>query len=289
MNRLITSIATAMLLACSSARSASAFVAPPNHSYAAAHHRSSPSIQDNIHTSSSSSSFSSVISTNNNKLLGRSSSFRCHTKLNAAAGTLAAIGAFYKSSPLVAGFLTASTKACVADSMAQYRDVCTTKFDIKRNIAMVLYSGTVLGMLCAIMYNRIFPVIFASEAAKARPFILAIKMTLFDGFINAPLLWLPPAYIAQALIYQYPKREAIQKYVTDVRENGLLKKYWSLWLPASLTNFMFVPPHFRVAFVAGVSFFWMIVLSLVANKSDQDVDSCPLEPEPRMLAPRAMD
>jgi len=150
---------------------------------------------------------------------------------------------------------------------------------------MVLYSGTVLGTLCAIMYNQIFPVLFAGET---NPLVLAVKMTLFDGFINAPLIWLPPAYIAQALVYNYPKREAIQKYVTDVKENGLLKKYWSLWLPASFANFMFVPAHFRVAFVAAVSFFWMIVLSLVANKKG-DQESCPVEPEPRLLAPRAMD
>ena len=287
MNLRINSIAAALLLVCGSTRSASAFVTP-NQFHA---QRSSPSAQD-IHTATSTSPFS-VISINK---LGRNRSHTnsCKaTELGAALlppGKLAAIGIgiakFYKASPLVAGFLTASTKACVADSMAQYRDVCTTKFDFKRNLAMVLYSGTVLGTFCAIMYNQIFPVIFAGET---NPVVLAVKMTLFDGFINAPLIWLPPAYIAQALIYKYPKREAIQKYVTDVKENGLLKKYWSLWLPASLTNFMFVPAHFRVAFVAGVSFFWMIILSLVANKGDQDVESCPVEPEPRLLAPRAMD
>lgn len=175
------------------------------------------------------------------------------------------IGKFYKASPLIACFLTASTKACFADSMAQYRDATTTKFDIKRNLAMILYSGTILGLFCSVMYNQLFPILFAGET---NPVLLAIKMALFDGFINAPLLWLPPAYIAKALIYNKPKREALQKYVRDVRENGLLKKYWSLWLPASLTNFLFVPPHFRVAFVAGVSFFWMILLSVVANSND---------------------
>lgn len=98
-------------------------------------------------------------------------------------------------------------------------------------------------------------------------------MTLFDGFINAPLIWLPPAYIAQAVVFQKSKREALQKYITDVRDNGLLKKYWSVWLPASLANFLFVPAHFRIAFAAGVSFFWMIILSLVANNNDQEVES----------------
>mmetsp|Transcript_9267 Transcript_9267/g.15253 ORF Transcript_9267/g.15253 Transcript_9267/m.15253 type:complete len:260 (+) Transcript_9267:79-858(+) len=178
------------------------------------------------------------------------------------------IGKFYKASPLIACFLTASTKACFADSMAQYRDSTTTKFDIKRNLAMILYSGTILGLFCSVMYNQLFPIMFAGET---NPLLLAIKMALFDGFINAPLIWLPPAYIAKALIYNQPKRKALQKYVTDVKENGLLKKYWSLWLPASLTNFLFVPAHFRVTFVAGVSFFWMIMLSIVANNNEEEV------------------
>ena len=180
----------------------------------------------------------------------------------------------------------------IADSIAQHLDVCNDEFDIKRCGAMVLYSGVILGLCCEVMFNHLFPIIFRGET---NPLVLAVKMALFDVFVNAPLLWLPPAYIVQALAYRYPKREAIQRYIADVKENGLLKKYWSLWLPASLTNFLFVPAHFRVAFVAAVGFFWMIILSLVANESNgsQDVDTCPIEcpqePEPKMDYPRAME
>ena len=74
--------------------------------------------------------------------------------------------------------------------------------------------------------------------------------------------------IAKAIVYRYPKRDGIKKYMTDIKDNGLLKKYWSVWLPASLINFLFVPAHFRIAFVAAVSFFWMIILSIVANNND---------------------
>mmetsp|Transcript_10008 Transcript_10008/g.15014 ORF Transcript_10008/g.15014 Transcript_10008/m.15014 type:complete len:290 (+) Transcript_10008:83-952(+) len=196
----------------------------------------------------------------------------------------AGIAKFYKTSPLLAGFLTCSTKAAFADSLAQYRDVCTTKFNCKRNIAMVLYSGIILGISCEIMYNRIYPFLFGAE----QTFAVAIKKVLFDGFVTAPTFWLPPAYIAQALVYRYPIRDAMQKYITDIKENGLLKKYWSLWIPVSTINFLYMPPHFRIAFVAAVSFFWMIILSVVANK-EQDPDSCPLEPEPAMMNPRALD
>ena len=71
----------------------------------------------------------------------------------------ASISGFYKAFPLLAGFLTCSTKASIADSMAQYSSREEgSKFSLKRNLAMVLYSGVVLGMLCEIMYNNIFPI-----------------------------------------------------------------------------------------------------------------------------------
>eukprot|EP00984_Skeletonema_dohrnii_P008169 scaffold3003_cov104-Skeletonema_dohrnii-CCMP3373.AAC.2 len=259
MNRLLV-----LLLACSLAGSTTSAFTTPSRGGSLLHHQTPsryvPSHQD--------------LCTRPRGRSHATTSSKRHTKLSAALlppGKFTAIGMgigkFYKASPLIAGFLTASTKACFADSMAQYRDTGTTKFDIKRNLAMVLYSGTILGLCCAVMYNQVFPIMFAGET---NPLLLAIKMTLFDGFINAPLIWLPPAYIAKALIYNQPKREALQKYVTDVKENGLLKKYWSLWLPASLTNFLFVPAHFRVAFVAGVSFFWMIMLSIVANNNGEE-------------------
>ena len=76
------------------------------------------------------------------------------TSLAAIPINTSTITKFYKGFPLIAGFMTAGTKAFLADSLAQYKDVCTTKFNFKRNLAMVLYSGTILGCTCEIMYNR---------------------------------------------------------------------------------------------------------------------------------------
>jgi hypothetical protein len=199
--------------------------------------------------------------------------------------SLASISTFYKTFPLLAGFATCSVKASMADSLAQWRDTCTTKFSIRRNISMMLYSGSVLGISCEIMYNRVFPLMFGAEKTMSN----IVKMTLFDGFINAPFLWLPPAYIIQAVLYGYPKREALKKYVKDVRENGLLTKYWSLWLPVSFLNFSIVPPHYRIVFVAVVSFFWMIILSVAASKDQQHPESCSVEEEPVLKNPRALE
>jgi len=175
----------------------------------------------------------------------------------------AAVNGFYKGFPILAAFATCGIKGGLADRVVQWRDVSVTKFSIKRNLAMALYSGTVLGILCEITYNRIYPIIFGTEAKMAR----IVKMVLFDAFVGAPIIWLPPAYFMQALVQRYPQRDALKKYIKDVRENGLLTKYWSVWLPATSFNFSVVPTHFRIAFVAVVSFFWLLVLSFVSNKA----------------------
>jgi protein Mpv17 len=178
------------------------------------------------------------------------------------------IGSFYKSHPILSSFLTAAILASAADAMAQYTDECVKKFDVRRNISMILYGGVVSGVCVEFMYGSIFPLIFRSNSGG---WSRAIRMTLLDECVNAPLLWLPPAYVTQAIMYRTPKREALRKYLTDIREHGLLTKYWSLWIPMSIVNFSIVPLHFRVAFVAFVSFFWMIILSIVANRSSDDV------------------
>ena len=138
---------------------------------------------------------------------------------------------------------------------------------------MMLYSGLILGILVEVMYNKLFPLLFGPSDGCI---LKAVKMTLFDAFVNAPLLWLPPAYIAKAMVYGRSKRGGIQKYLTDVKENGLLTKYWSLWLPMTMINFVLVPEHFRVLFVASVSFFWVFMLSMIANNGSDD-GNCKLD------------
>jgi len=101
----------------------------------------------------SSTIFTPQISTLNN-VQNIQSCKRTTTSLSAIPINTSTITKFYKGFPLIAGFMTAGTKAFLADSLAQYKDVCTTKFNFKRNLAMVLYSGTILGCTCEIMYNR---------------------------------------------------------------------------------------------------------------------------------------
>ena len=51
-------------------------------------------------------------------------------------------------------------------------------------------------------------------------------------------------------------------------KRDLLTKYWLLWTPVQFATFGVVPPQYRIAFIAVVSFFWLIVLSTISSRDD---------------------
>lgn len=92
------------------------------------------------------------------------------------------------------------------------------------------------------------------------------RKVLFDMCIQAPCLTLPSAYLTKSIVYNYSFREAIRRYVDDVRNRGLMLKFWGLWAPVQCVTFSIIPQHWRITFVAFVSFFWLIILSSTSSK-----------------------
>ena len=193
---------------------------------------------------------------------------------------LAGLNSFYITYPLLSAVATCSVKGCLADCIAQRRNRAAeatsngdssvlslpdkpTKqpFSFRRNAAYILYGGLILGVLCDLMYNLVYPFLFGGLDG----FFRVAAIVTFDNMVSGPLLWLPPVYFVKAILYGNPLKSGFQKYTTDVRQNGLLHKYWAVWFPAQMCNFSLVPPHLRIAFMAGVSFGWMIILSCISS------------------------
>ena len=59
-------------------------------------------------------------------------------------------------------------------------------------------------------------------------------------------------------------------YVDDVKNRGLLFKFWGLWTPVQCMTFSIIPEHFQVSFIAAVSFFWVIILSSLSAQSTME-------------------
>lgn len=196
---------------------------------------------------------------------------------------LAGLNSFYKSYPLLSAVTTCSVKGCLADCIAQRRNNAAVeagngddesslagakssnepKFSFRRNAAYVLYGGGVLGVFSDLMFNYVYPFLFGGLGG----IVHLTAVVAFDNMVTAPLLWLPPVYCVKAILYGQSLESGIQKYCNDVKQNGLLKQYWTVWFPAQLFNFSLVPAHLRIAFMAAVSFFWMIILSCISSNS----------------------
>lgn len=187
------------------------------------------------------------------------------TSSTARSMTMDDVNTFYSTYPLQAAVLTCGVKASLADCVAQVRSWTESEhaIEMRRNAAYIIYGGIFIGFMCHMEYDFIFPQIFGT----AHDVQTIASEVLFDNFISAPLMWLPPAYFIKAIIYGYPMKEGLDRYVTDVKE-GLLLKYWAIWLPAQTISFSFVPDHLRIVFMACVSFGWFIIMSSAQSQTD---------------------
>lgn len=145
------------------------------------------------------------------------------------------------------------------------------KLDFKRNLAFVLYGGLYQGCCQEFIYNNIFPAWFGTGISTKT----VLTKVLFDLGVLTPLLCLPLAYLVKALIFQYTFKEGIRLYLEDVSEHGLLRKYWMIWFPVQCLTFGVVPQHYRIAFIALISFFWLIILSSISGRVRNDNSNKP--------------
>lgn len=183
------------------------------------------------------------------------------------AAVISALSYFFKTYPLQASMCSCGLNALVADLISQVKTWKSQggmfTFEIKKNLSAITYGVGCMGIFTNLAYTKLFPVLFGVDSTAKT--ILA--QAFFDNFINAPLLWLPPAYLVKTLFFDTTAKEALGSYFSDVK-NGLLFKYWGLWVPAQILTFSVVPKHLRVAFMASISFVWFMILSSLTSKKE---------------------
>jgi protein Mpv17 len=205
------------------------------------------------------------------------------TKLQASALTTAAsaVDALWRRHPYAAAGLTCGFKASMADLVAQKRQnklekgvsdnkkqkggkalVTKPPFDVQRNVAFTIYGSVYQGMAQEFIYNHMYPIWFGAGTGVRT----VLSKVLFDLLVQTTLVTLPVAYICKACIYRYSVKEAMRRYMDDIKNQGLLIKYFALWGPVQCCTFSVVPEHWRVTFIAFISFFWLIVLSTISSR-----------------------
>ena len=213
-----------------------------------------------------------------------------------------AVTNFYQTQPYVSAFLTCSIKASAADFVAQGRQssqkaeddandttamvsapqeqaslvaMTSSKVDLPRNLAFFTYGGIYQGCTQQYIFANIYPSWFGHwEDAVLR---VAAQVGL-DVLVLAPFVCLPILYGIRSLVGSAsdddndgtPAQQTKwhQSYLRDVVQHQLLFKYWALWIPVNAIAFGVIPTHFRVAFIAAVSFVWVLVLSLTTSAEE---------------------
>ena len=207
----------------------------------------------------------------------RSSSSLKMTGLPARAGArvgVSILGTFFKNYPYISSFLVTGMKGSFADAVAQISgsnsssttdDNNDNKFDIVRNIAFIMYAGGYQGCAQYFIYNKVFPIWFGSGSQLTT----VMKKVAFDLLVLTPTLCLPCAYLTKAIIYNgigfKSLKQGLKDYWHDAKHNGLVLKYWMIWGPVQSLTFSVVPVHWRISFIASISFFWLIILSAISS------------------------
>jgi len=89
-----------------------------------------------------------------------------------------------------------------------------------------------------------------------------------DQIIHIPFIFYPCYYLTKSAIMEKPVGHekdsvpglAFYKWKTNFFDD--LKTSWTIWIPANLINFGMMPMHFRISFMAVISFGFCVVLSL---------------------------
>lgn len=138
-------------------------------------------------------------------------------------------------------------------------------FSWARLATFFLYGGLYQGCVQYYIFNELYPVWFGEATDFAT---IAIKVC-FDQFVLTPFLCLPVCYLVKALVFKYPLREGLARYVADAKRD-LLTKYWVLWGPVQCVTFGVLPPQWRVPFIALMSFFWLLILSSITARQENE-------------------
>ena len=192
-----------------------------------------------------------------------------------ALAPFASLGTWYnntaKAHPLATGIWTSGLKTSAADLFAQKVIEGKKEIDWTRHAVFCTFGFAYLGGLQYWLYNVKFTQWCGPITAKFGHKASAPIKTFIDQAIHHPFLYFPTFYAIKAKVSGQPMSYAVNKYKSEIWES--VKTLWSVWVPLQLINFAFVPRHMRVPYVAGVSFGWTMILSVMQGKFDKQAEA----------------
>jgi hypothetical protein len=174
--------------------------------------------------------------------------------------------------PLISSFSVSCFKSGLSDIVAQKIVEDKENLDLKRTVVFASFGGWYGGWFQHYVYNLWYPMLFG----RAATFWPTVKKIAADNFFMAPFIAIPTYYTwRMALlpdaagspnsleedIFAAWKRDVVMVTVA----------FWKIWIPAHVVTFGFVAEPLRITWVASVSFVWLIIKSVLAHGSYENI------------------
>jgi hypothetical protein len=172
--------------------------------------------------------------------------------------------------PLLTKSVTSGAIALASDATGQYvehkmskDEKKTFEFDIARSFRFTLLNTLLVGPVLHYWYG------FIVRKIPGTDMIHTLQRVFVDQLVFGPTF--VPVFFGLNLLLE-GRPETIPSFLNQMWW-PTVKANWSLWVPAMLINFKFVPPNTQVLFANVVAYFWNIYLSMAANSDVDAIES----------------
>ena len=200
----------------------------------------------------------------------------------------------YAKHAFVAGCAIALIKTAAADYVIQTQIERKKSLNWNRLTLFAAFGVCYTGCVHYAIYCKLYPTVFRYLTIQKKlltPNMAIVSQMLFDTLVHTPFFYFPVFYAMKGIIVSNNNNNNNQNnaQVGDNGGNGTLQNikqslemYFfhnfysdvsamvSVWLPCNALTFSVIPVHWRVPWLAAVSFMWTMYLSKSRGKANTE-------------------
>lgn len=186
------------------------------------------------------------------------------------------INLWMKRRPLFTSIMITGFKTIAADLVTQtiIEQKSMKDIDWTRTAVFGTFGFLQMGCLQYWMYNKLFFQLWPGVT-----FGQTLKKVMVDQFIYTPFMYFPIFYYLRAFLNERAINKQTLLYAKLTFKNNVmddLRRFWCIWIPGMWVMFQVMPMHLRLPWIAGVSFFWVMILSYYSGDYHEDKDNIEL-------------
>ena len=164
------------------------------------------------------------------------------------------------SHPLLTAGVTAGSILCAADLACQtFLEPNRTSIDARRTAALTIFGTWHYGVVAKSLY-----LLYDKLLGTALTLSVAVRKMIIDVYVHSPLLLIPSFYLITKMVMG----RTLGDTLSQLRREWFTASFGTalFWTPLCTINFLYVPQHSRVVFVALLSFIHKTWLSWLSNR-----------------------